>query len=244
MINEEIPLHLVMNENPLSDEEDNYLVEENNDQENAGNGILNAGAVIIIDEFIANPASLTEFWLIASDSSLGKKVAAQTQWAPLFTSMLLSPSNYKWVKSFIQSKAWEIFSKGLSVTTIKIPNQCPSQELPCIKKNLVGLSASLESDCPTLKSKNSASLLTLPQPENSSSQSPVVASKKGKKARVVLVETKVRRSPKLKLNNKGFKANSCNSKNCLGCNPNPQDLTSTMIKKLGTSCYQIDENVD
>lgn len=105
MIDEEIPLHLVMNENPLSDEEDNDLPEENNDQENDGNGILNVGAVIIRDEFITNPAGLIEFWLTTSDSSPGKKVAAQTQWAPFFTSMLLSRSNYKWVKSFIQSEA-------------------------------------------------------------------------------------------------------------------------------------------
>ena len=66
--------------------------------------------------------------------------------------------------------------------------------------------------------------------------------KKGKKARVVLVKTEVRRSPRLKLNNKGFKADH-NSKKCLGCNPNPPDLTPTMIKKLGTSFCQIDEDV-
>lgn len=105
MIDEEIPLHLVMNENPLSDEEDNDLPEENNDHENAGNGILNVSSIIIRDEFIANPAGLTKFWLTASDSFPGKKVAAQTQWAPFFTSMLLSPSNYKWAKSSIQSEA-------------------------------------------------------------------------------------------------------------------------------------------
>jgi len=111
MINEEITPHLVMDENHVSDEEDNALPEENNDQGNARNGILNVGAVIIRDEFIANPifpqkqaelrADHTEFWLITSESFPDKKVAAQTQWAPFFTSMLLSPSNYKWAKSFI-----------------------------------------------------------------------------------------------------------------------------------------------
>jgi hypothetical protein len=47
----------------------------------------------------------------------------------------------------------------------------------------------------------------------------------------------------LKVNNKGFKVVSCNSKKCLGCNPNPPDLSPTMIKKLGTSFCQIDENI-
>jgi hypothetical protein len=84
----------------------------------------------------------------------------------------------------------------------------------------------------------------LPELENSVDQKlPDVSERGKKKAKVPLVETQVRRSPRIKENNKGFKADICSSKKCLACNPNPPDLTPDMINKLGTSLCQIDENI-
>jgi hypothetical protein len=67
--------------------------------------------------------------------------------------------------------------------------------------------------------------------------------KKGKKALVPLVESEVRRSPRIKENNKGFKTTSCTSKKCLACNPNPLDLSLSMIKNLGTTYCQVEEGL-
>lgn len=84
----------------------------------------------------------------------------------------------------------------------------------------------------------------LPKLENSVNKKlPDVSERGKKKAKVPLVETQVRRSPRIKENNKGFKADICSSKKCLACNPNPPDLSPAMINKLGTSLYQIDENI-
>jgi hypothetical protein len=55
------------------------------------------------------------------------------------------------------------------------------------------------------------------------------------------VESEVRRSPRLKENNKGFKP--CLDKRCLACNTNPPDLSLRLIKKLGVNIGKVDENL-
>ena len=87
--------------------------------------------------------------------------------------------------------------------------------------------------------------LSLHEPDNINNQSDMStpAEKKGKKKRTPLVESEVRRSPRLKEINKGFKADSCASKKCLACNPNPPDLSLEMVKKLGTGLCKIDEDL-
>ena len=66
--------------------------------------------------------------------------------------------------------------------------------------------------------------------------------KKDKKKRNPLVESEMRRSLRLKEANKCFKPGTCTSKKCLACTPNPPDLSLDMIKNLGTSLCQIEEN--
>lgn len=67
--------------------------------------------------------------------------------------------------------------------------------------------------------------------------------KKDKKNKKPLVESEVRRSPRLKSNNKGFKPGTCLDKKCLACAPNPPDLSLDLIKDLGVKLCQIDENL-
>lgn len=74
-------------------------------------------------------------WLSTLDKVPGKKVLASAQWAPFFTSLLLSPGNYKWAKSFIESEAWAFFSKSLTTTFIKVPDHCPDQNIQCIRSD-------------------------------------------------------------------------------------------------------------
>ena len=53
----------------------------------------------------------------------------------------------------------------------------------------------------------------------------------------------MRRSPRLKEVNKGFKADCYTSKKCLVCNSDPPELSQVMIKKLGHNLCQIDEGL-
>jgi hypothetical protein len=60
---------------------------------------------------------------------------------------------------------------------------------------------------------------------------------------IPIVESEVRRSPRLKRINKGFKPESCAGKKCRACNPNPPDMSLSLIKNLGANLCQIDENI-
>lgn len=56
-----------------------------------------------------------------------------------------------------------------------------------------------------------------------------------------LVESQVRRSPRLKELNKGFKSSTCLSRKCFTCNPCPPDLSLSQIKQLGSDICKISE---
>lgn len=64
--------------------------------------------------------------------------------------------------------------------------------------------------------------------------------KKAKKAKIHLVETKVKRSNRLRIRNKGFKTNSYGKVNCLGCATKPPTISTSMIRNLGAELCQID----
>jgi len=66
---------------------------------------------------------------------------------------------------------------------------------------------------------------------------------KNRKSKQPLVETEVRRSPRLKARNKGFKPNTCFSKKCLACLATPPDLSIELIKDIGVNLCQVDEHL-
>jgi len=71
--------------------------------------------------------------LKATEHIPGKPANVSAQWAPFFTSMLLSPGIYRWAKSFIASEAWAIFNCGLKTTSIKVPDSSPSKPFLCLE---------------------------------------------------------------------------------------------------------------
>lgn len=75
-----------------------------------------------------------------------------------------------------------------------------------------------------------------------SEESPV-GKKRGRKgkANTPVVDSKVRRSLRVKANAKGFKVNSCRIKNCLGCSNDSPTLSPATLKKLGSSMCQLQE---
>lgn len=145
---EEIPFDMLMDEADFEAE-----AEENEQAEDAaaadgpedhhwglgGNNVLNVGAVLIRDQPPLDSAlrSLNShdvsFWITATNHIPGKKVKVSTQWAPFFTSMLLSPGNFKWAKSFIASEAWAFFNSGLKTSFIKVLDSGPSKPLLCLE---------------------------------------------------------------------------------------------------------------
>ena len=54
-----------------------------------------------------------------------------------------------------------------------------------------------------------------------------------------MVDTDVRRSPRLRAKTRGFKNSSCSSKNCLACNATPPGLPLNLIKAIGVDACMI-----
>lgn len=56
----------------------------------------------------------------------------------------------------------------------------------------------------------------------------------------VVVESQVRRSPRVKGQKMGFKNPQCPNKHCLGCNATPSVLTPKALRKLGSTLCDVD----
>jgi hypothetical protein len=133
------------------------------------------------------------------------------QWTPCFTSLLISPKNYKWPKNFSESEGWILFNQNLKTTLIKVIDHCcPTHPPLCISN---------EHNSSSLPSKQT---VVVDQLSGSSST-------KKEKKKITLVESEVRRSPRLKEANKGFKPSTCSSKKCLACTANPPTLSLPLI---------------
>jgi hypothetical protein len=138
LIDEEILHDLLMNDLDDFDQE----MPENNQLDEAADNVLNVGTVIIRDEHLADPVFLQRqlavrtdhkaFWLTAFNSIPGMEVKVETNWAPFFASMVLSPRNHKWAKNFINSDAWSFFSNSLNSIFIKVPEFYPKQKARCV----------------------------------------------------------------------------------------------------------------
>lgn len=193
---------------------------------------LNVGRVLIKGDSISDPvfmekfsqSNLDDLRLSFFDNVPGKEIRVSSQWAHFFASMLLSPETYNWAKNFIDSEAWAFFNKSLKTSLIKVPD-CSPVNTPCY----------LEAESVSSHSKNNQLSIYADSPPAKKAKGNV------KKNKTASVETEVRRSPRLKESNKGFKPGSCADKRCLACLPNPPDLSRHLIKKLGSELCKIDE---
>lgn len=224
-----VPEHMLLDGNESEEEPENE-----DDQEPIGNQVLHVGAVIIRDNPFPDPSVLKDnkcfsAMIAALDKEPGQTTQLAAQWAPFFSAMLLSPTNYNWAKSLMESEAWVFFSKSIDTIFIKIPAQAPAQEFTCSADMIM----SDEFNANDQASVQSPHHVHLTQPSGGTSKK-----RKGKK---VIVESEVRRSPRLKEANKGLKPIGCPTKRCSSCPPNPPELSMHLIKKLGADFCNVDE---
>jgi hypothetical protein len=149
--------------------------------------------------------------------------------ASFFTVMLLSPSHFDWAKSFLASKVWNLFlitAKPKAIMSFSIPAKCPENAL-VLCQDLVQAAES----APGQHSRLDQQL----EEEDSMNQ---IMKLKGKSGGP-LVETKARRSPRLRSRNSGFKQSSCSSKNCLACCAIPPSIPKKLMKTVGEDLCKI-----
>lgn len=143
-------------------------------------------------------------------------------WSNFFTVLLLSPSNFEWVKSLLSSKIPEFLQSDTGTIEFSIPVSCPDNSLCCStvgEENGQGREVGGSQDVPSSSSR-----------------------KRNAKKISAIVETEVRRSTRLKESAKGFKSKSCTNKKCLACAPDPPILKKDVIKKLAFDFCKLDDS--
>lgn len=154
-------------------------------------------------------------------------VSVPAQWVDFFTAKLLSPADFDWARSILQSKLWEIFQHGCSAGSLRqfvLPTTCPTSTPP-----LCFLQAASQQVSRGFSTPQAAKIAPVVQIELLST-SLVHARKKNAKTPMVISE--VRQSDRLKLLHKGYKGKTCFDKNFLACSAVEPPLNKKIVKNL------------
>jgi hypothetical protein len=103
-----------------------------------------------------------------------------------------------------------------------LPNECSNAKVDCPSKH---------SNLQIVEVPSTPEHSVMQQIPHSSTT--MMLPKKRKERQVVVVDTELRRSMRLKSQNMGFKLAGCGRKNCLGCDLDPPSLSTKVIRNLG-----------
>ncbi|TVU49835.1 hypothetical protein EJB05_01173, partial [Eragrostis curvula] len=160
-------------------------------------------------------------------------VDVPNEWAWFFTNILLSPTHYNWATNFLTSKAWECFQNQSlnNGITFCLPKKCPTMESPrCSYIEELEQESDEDSDMVECTPEKNG----IPTMGNSVSTSALHRNRKRQRQPAV-VETDVRRSDRLKGQNKGYKRSICPHRDCHACSGAPPTLTDSVIRNLGSA---------
>jgi hypothetical protein len=165
--------------------------------------------------------------LHGADKSSKPIVDIPVSWFNFVTLMLATPEKFDWAKHFLSSQLWDILKEPMiTEDTIQfvIPDSCVTSKAPiCI--TMSGQDEGISSPAPT-------------------DGPPSTPKRKRREAKGVLVESEVRRSPRLVLLNEGFKSHAnCSDKHCLTCNAAPPMINPRVVKNLAISFCKVPEDI-
>jgi hypothetical protein len=158
------------------------------------------------------------------NNSSCKVLEIPTNWFNFITLMLLTPEKFDWKKKFLNSSLWDIIKENEEQECISfiVPEKCAISQAPKCSISVLGESSQ--------------------DFEGEMSLHPPLAPKRKRRGNSPLVESDIRRSPRILELNEGFKNNSvCKDKNCLSCSSTPPDLKSKIVKNLATSFCKVEE---
>lgn len=170
----------------------------------------------------AMEAEATRLWarFFSSDNPSHLHISIPADWANFFITQLLNQTSFTWTKQLLSSKLLLLIS-NLQDGTIdfSIPTKCPDSNFSC-------LSISGEEH----QSLQGGSCKDIPPKKRSfRSSTPVV-------------ESEVRRSPRLKTSSNGFKPKGCNDVKCLGYSTEPPLLRKDVIRKIAKDFCKMNES--
>lgn len=150
-------------------------------------------------------AEATRLWakFFSSGNLSNFNVSIPTTQANFFTVLLLSKDNFLWAREILSSRIISLLNcKSSGVIDFSIPIACPQKtplrllENVCVEMNQDIEVSSKEASSPGSK-------------------------KRARKRSTIIVETEVKRSPRLKDSTKGFKLAGCTNKKCLAYGTTP-----------------------
>ena len=161
-----------------------------------------------------------------------------SDWANYFTALLMSPGHFSRAKQFMQSNALLGSIDNGQKIGFTLPASCPVKTFPsCTVKAYVADDEALESASMVIKSLATDMIVDLNEAPPVDEEGRV-RNKKNKGT--VLVETEVRRSPRIKVYKKGFKDPICKDKSCLGYNAKPPSLSTKAIRSISSTLCDLD----
>jgi hypothetical protein len=139
--------------------------------------------------------------------------------AAFFTIKLLQAENFQWAKTFLNSSAWETIQQEgdtLDGLQFSIPLECPITHASCsgseadsTSKTNFQIDSESVSDYENIPHNPEQHDIL----EQHSSSTTLLLPKKRKARQLVLVNSELRRSLRIKAYNTGFKASGCGRKN-------------------------------
>lgn len=151
-------------------------------------------------------------------------------WGNFFSALLLSPDLFSLASELLKSDSLLSCISDEPRFKLGVPTKCPLKKFPSCQVTEI-----LEDENAT-ESDKVANPFSGQLPDGSHGS----LKKKGKN-KTAIVETEVRRSPRLKECRKGFLSPTCVKKNCVGCVAEPPTLSSKAIRKLGTTLCGLNE---
>jgi hypothetical protein len=152
-------------------------------------------------------------------------VVIPASWFNFITLMLVTPEKFDWAKGFLSSQLWDIMKEPMQKeTSVKfaIPDKCVTSKAP----TCFSLTELVE------------------EPPALAEDTHITPKRKRRDNKIPLVESEVRRSPRLVLINDGYKNHdNCSDKHCLTCNAAPPIINSKVVKNLAMSFCKVSEDV-
>jgi hypothetical protein len=152
------------------------------------------------------------------NNSSCKVLEIPINWFNFITLMLLTPEKFDWTKKFLNSSLWNIIKENEDQEYISflVPDKCVVSQAPKCTFSILGESSqAAEEEIPL---------------------HPPSAPRRKRRGNAPLVDTEVRRSPRILELNEGFKNHSiCKDKNYLSCSSAPRILSLKLLN-FGNLC--------
>jgi hypothetical protein len=160
---------------------------------------------------------------LSSDANQeGFSAQIPVSWFNFITIMLMTPEKFDWTKNFLKSSLWEIISEtdnNEPNIAFLIPEKC------------------------SVQSKPRCTISKVPEEESDTFVVPPSAPTRKRRSNAHLVESEVRRIPRILELNDGFRNHdNCSDKNCLTCNCAPPGLKKKIVKNLAVSFCKVNDD--